>query len=86
MIDLSLLLGCPKHNFHERPHFSCTSDREIQNYTNAGYLKVKLGLLKCWHPKCARIRIQHAFVDRIDNSVPRGTVWHHSAEPPDAKQ
>ena len=34
----------------------------------------------------ARKRIQHAFVDRLDNSVPRVTVWHHSSEPRDAKQ
>ena len=25
------------------------------------------------------IRIYHEFVDRIDNSVPRFTVWHHEA-------
>ena len=43
---------------------------------NAGYLKVKLDLLKSWHPKYARKRIQHAFVDRIDKSIPRVTVWH----------
>ena len=49
--------------------------------TSAGYLKVKLDLLKRWHPKYARKRIQHAFVDRIDKSVPWVTVWHHSAEP-----
>ena len=24
--------------------------------------------------------IYHEFVDRIDNSVPRVTVWHHEAE------
>ena len=47
---------------------------------NAGYLKVKLDLFKRWYPKYARKRIQHAFVDRIDKSVPLVTVWHHSAE------
>ena len=51
-----------------------------------GIQKVKLDLLKRWHPKCARKRIQHVFVDRIDNSVAQVTVWHHSAEPRDAKQ
>ena len=29
---------------------------------------------------------QNAFVNRIDKYVPRVTVWHHSAEPRDAKQ
>ena len=53
---------------------------------NAGYSKVKLDLLKRWHLKYARKRIQHAFVDRIDKSVLRVTVWHHSVEPYDAKQ
>ena len=53
---------------------------------NAGFLEVKLDLLKHWHPKYARKRIQHAFVNRIDISVPRFTVWHHSAEPRDAQQ
>ena len=53
---------------------------------NAGYLKVKLDLFKHLHPKFERKRIPHAFVDRIDKSVPRVTVWHHSAEPRDAKQ
>ena len=32
------------------------------------------------------IRIYHEFVDRIDNSVPRVTAWHHEALPSDAKQ
>ena len=53
---------------------------------NVVYLKVKLDLLKSWNPKYARNRIQHAFVDTIDESVPWVTVWHHSAEPHDAKQ
>ena len=53
---------------------------------NKGYFMVKLDLLKRWHPKCARKRIQHAFVHRIDNSVPRITIWHHSVEPRHAKQ
>ena len=53
---------------------------------NAGYLKVKLDLLKRCHPKYARNRIQHAFVARIDKPVPRITAWHHSAEPHGAKQ
>ena len=53
---------------------------------NAGYLKIKLDLLKRWHPKYARKRIQHVFINRIDNLVPRVTVLHHEAEPPDAKQ
>ena len=52
---------------------------------NAGYLKLKLDLLKRWHPKYARKIIQHASVDRIDKSVPPVSVWHHSAEPHDAK-
>ena len=26
-------------------------------------------------------RIYHEFVDRIDYSVPRVTVWHHTAPP-----
>ena len=33
--------------------------------------KDKIDLFKRWHPKNARKRIQHAFVDRIHNSVPR---------------
>ena len=49
---------------------------------NAWFSKVKLALLKQY----TRERIQHAFVDRIDKSVPRVTVWHHSAEPGDGKQ
>ena len=53
---------------------------------NAGYLLVKLGLLKRLHPKYARKRIQYPFVYRIDKSGPRVTVWHHSADPCDAKQ
>ena len=32
------------------------------------------------------IRIQHEFVDRIDTSLPRITVWHHQALSSDAKQ
>ena len=36
--------------------------------------KVKLDSLKCWHLKYARKRIQHAFVDRIDKSVPQVAV------------
>ena len=38
---------------------------------NVGNLKVKMDLLKCWHPQYARKRIQHEFVDRLDNSVRR---------------
>ena len=53
---------------------------------NAGFLEVKLDLLTRWHQKYARKRIKHAFVNRIDKSVPRFTVWHHSAEPRDAQQ
>ena len=53
---------------------------------NAGYLKVEVDLLRRWHLKYARKRILHAFVDIIDTSVSRVTVWHHSAEPRDAKQ
>ena len=48
---------------------------------NAGYLKLKLDLLKRWLPKYARKRIQHGFVDRIDKSVPRFTIWHYEALP-----
>ena len=44
---------------------------------NAGYMY--LDLLKLCHPKYARKRIQHAFVDRINKSVPWVTVWHHKA-------
>ena len=52
---------------------------------NVGYLKVKMDLLKRWQQKvCKKKRIQHAYEDMIDNSVPRITVWHHSAEPSDA--
>ena len=52
-----------------------------------GYLKVKMDLSVRWHPKvCARKRIQHEFVDRIDKSVPQVTTWHHLAEPRNAKQ
>ena len=36
--------------------------------------------------KGKNIRIYHEFVDRIDNSVPRVTTWHHEALPSDAKQ
>ena len=43
---------------------------------NEGYLKVK---------KDSRKRSQHVFEDGIDNSVPRVTVWYHSAEPRDAR-
>ena len=32
------------------------------------------------------IRINHEFVDRIDNSVPRVTAWYDEALPSDAKQ
>ena len=53
---------------------------------NAGNLNVKLDLSKRWYPEYARKRIEHAFVDGIDKSVPRVTVWHHSTEPRDAKQ
>ena len=35
--------------------------------------------------KCARERIYHQCKVRTDKSVPRVTVWHHSAEPCDAK-
>ena len=40
------------------------------------YLKKKIGCI---------IRIYHEFVDRIDNSDPRVTVWHQDAPPIDAK-
>ena len=30
-----------------------------------------------------KIRLYHKFVDRIDNSVPRVTAWHHEALPSD---
>ena len=57
------------------------------SFTQDGrHLKVKLDLLKRWHLKYARKRIQHAFEDRIDKSVPRVNIWHHSTEPRDAKQ
>ena len=36
--------------------------------------------------KYERKRIQHAFVDLLDISVPRVPVWHHSVELRDAKQ
>ena len=39
---------------------------------NARYLRS----LKRWHQKDSRKRIQHAFVDRIDKSVHRVTVFH----------
>ena len=44
---------------------------------NVRYLKVKMDLFKCWHQKYARKRNQHAFVDTLDNSVPRVTALHH---------
>ena len=47
---------------------------------------MEMDLLTRWYPKVCQKRIQHAFVDMLDNSVPRVTVWHHSAEPSDAKQ
>ena len=54
---------------------------------NVGYLNVKMDLLKRWQPKvCKKKNPTCAFVDMIDNSVPWVTVWHHSAEPRDAKQ
>ena len=53
---------------------------------NVGYFKGNLDLLKHLHLKYARKRIQHAFVDMIGKSVPRVTVWQHSAGPHDAKQ
>ena len=53
---------------------------------NAGYLKVKLDLLNRWHPKYARKRIQNAFMESMRKYVPLVTVWHLSAEHPDAKQ
>ena len=31
-------------------------------------------------------KFYHEFVDRIDNSVPRVTAWHHEALPSVAKQ
>ena len=46
--------------------------------------KNKTGFIKALAPKYVRKRIQHVFVARIDNSVLRVTVWHHSAEPCDA--
>ena len=52
---------------------------------NAEYLKVTMGLFKRWHLKYARQRIQHEFEERMEKSVPWVTVWHHSAEPCDAK-
>ena len=30
--------------------------------------------------------MNHKFVDRIDNSVPWVTAWHHEVLPSDAKQ
>ena len=38
----------------------------------------------CW--VCKNIRILHWCEVRIENSVPRVTVWHHEALPSDAKQ
>ena len=35
---------------------------------------------------CIIIGIFHEFVDLIDNSVTRVTLWHHEASPSDAKQ
>ena len=32
------------------------------------------------------MRVNHEFVDRIDNSVPRVIVWHHEALSNDEKQ
>ena len=43
---------------------------------NVRYFKENMDLLKFWHPKVCIKRIQHAFVDRIDNSLPRVTNWH----------
>ena len=37
-------------------------------------------------PVCKNIRILHECEVRIENSVPRVTVWHHEALPSDAKQ
>ena len=40
---------------------------------NAGYLKVKLDLLKHWHP-CMQEKEYNGFVGRMDKSVLRVTV------------
>ena len=46
--------------------------------------KGKTGFVKRLAPKVCKEK-NHVFVDRIDKSVPRVTVWHHSAEPRGAK-
>ena len=53
---------------------------------NVGYLKVKMGLIKALLPKSMQEKESNSFGDRVDNSVPRVTDWHHKAEPHDAKQ
>ena len=47
---------------------------------NAEYLNVKLKLIQALAPKS----MQEKESNRIDKSVPRVTVWNHSAEPRDA--
>ena len=53
---------------------------------NVGYSKVKMDLLKRWHSKVCTKKNPTCVVGRIDNSVPRVTVWGHSTKPRDAKQ
>ena len=69
-------------------HVISSSDFKRQFIQNGGrkYRVFKTGLIKALAPKYASKKIQHAFVDSIDKSVPRVTVWHHSTEPRDAKQ
>ena len=82
-----LNIGCiGRHVFLSLSDVTKTSVLFKMEDVMAPYLPVKLSLLKRLHLKYARKRIQHSFVDMIDKSGPRVTVWHHSAEPRDAKQ
>ena len=52
---------------------------------NTVLFNVKLNLFKRWHQKCARKRIQHEFEERIDKSVPRGSLFGITLKSRDAK-
>ena len=44
----------------------------------AEYLRLRLNFISAGTQKYARQIIQHEFEERLDKSVPRVTVWHHS--------
>ena len=67
-----------------RTFFSKTYNTFYLKYGMAWIADIEIGLA----PKSMQEKEsnKHEFEERIDKPVPRVTVWHHLAEPHDAKQ